>query len=310
MNSGSRLASEEKPPQQSATLSLLPVIYAASSVLTGIITTGIFNPIDRALYLAVVEKRSFLNAANFQAPYQGCFQAMLQKCIFGSLYYISQDALKTTLHPYLVNQLKTPEVFANLSLGLLAGSLNGILSNPMSAVKYTTWGDDNRKYLPTAKEMWKTNRFKPFIRGTRATVYREMAFGSVYEIFRNQLRSQFIAPETAQTTHTSGVLTIGFACNTLSAVFATVAASPFNYARNMQYKVPLQTTAPTVKTILSTAYKEASKERKTVIGKANFFATKFQIGWGTARAGVGMAVGQILFDETKRALTKQLKPKR
>ncbi|HSW70516.1 MAG TPA: hypothetical protein VLH77_00880 [Gammaproteobacteria bacterium] len=302
--------SEAKPPtsenQQAhpALPSSQTLIYFLSSLSTGVITTGIFNPMDRALYLAIIKKRPLWVKANFVSPYQGCLSAMGQKSIFGSLYYITQDQAKIHLQPYLLTQLHSGEVVANIGVGCFAGSIHAIFSNPLNSVKYQTWGDDEACYLKTAQKMWKMKQLEPFIRGTRATIYRGITFGSIYEVLRNLLR-QKLNPEETQKPQNK-LMTVDFAANTTSAILSTIAASPFNYARNIQYKMPLQQPAPTVKEILISTHKESKTQNKTLLSRINFFSKTFQLGWGTVRVGVGIATGQIIFDEAKKQFTKHL----
>ena len=50
-----------------------PVILA-SGFTSGLIVTGVLNPYDRALYLSIINQRSFLDARNWRMPFQGLGQ--------------------------------------------------------------------------------------------------------------------------------------------------------------------------------------------------------------------------------------------
>jgi hypothetical protein len=48
---------------------------------SGLVITALLNPYDRALYLAQIKARPFLNWDNFRLPYQGVSQTIVQRSI-------------------------------------------------------------------------------------------------------------------------------------------------------------------------------------------------------------------------------------
>lgn len=279
--------------------------YFVSSLITGVISTGVFNPIDRGLYLAVTEKRPFLSRKNFISPYQGAWQAMVQKCTVGNTYYIVQNELEAQLRPYMLTHMKANELAINISTGLISGTVNAIINNPANTIKYQTWNGDKQKYFKTVHSLWLANGLKSFSRGTNPTIYRDAVFGVVYEVSRQYLHSQIDSVTKIQAPQNS-LISWGFACNALSGMFATLIASPFNYARNMQLKVQPSEKAPSTYESLNALYKEAKLKNSSYLERAGFFANKCQLGWGTARSGVGMAVGQTVFRKSRKLVDEYL----
>ncbi|WP_419419192.1 MC/SLC25 family protein [Legionella sp. D16C41] len=286
------VALENHPPVKQETQKSFNVSFV-SGLATGSLLAGVFNPWDRALYLAIKEIRPFLSKENFTAPYQGFSQALLQRAFLGGIYYIAQSQLNQSIYPYLRNQLEVSEPVAQFAVGAVAGSISACLTNSISAVKFHTWGQENRSFFSSAREMAKAGGFKPFVKGTGATMARDIAFGGTYEVMRKMLYDSF-AKENS-TTNSKDNSSLKFLCNMASAGAATVISGPLNFARNIQYATPPNQKPPTTFAVLRSLWREA-KTYETPLNKARFFQDRIKVGWGTARVAVGMTVGQTFFD--------------
>jgi hypothetical protein len=272
-------------------------IDAVSGLLTGAICSGLFNPWDRALYLSVVNKRPFLSFENFTNPYHGLSQAVVQRAFLGGLYFVIQGQLKSYLHPYLRSNIGMTEPAAQFCIGLIAGSANGVLTNGISAAKYHTWGDEGRTFFSSVYDMWTNGGYKPFIKGTAATVSRDAVFGSTYEVLRHLMYAQAKkfnddAPQTK------------FLCDSLAAGTATIASGPFNYVRSMQYATPPNQQSPSLSKVLKDVWLESNNYSYQFLGRVNFFQERFRVGWGTVRVAIGMGFGQWLFGVTRKKLAE------
>jgi hypothetical protein len=272
-------------------------IDVASGLIAGMSSSGLFNPWDRGLYLSVKYNRPFLSMQNFKSPYQGFSQSLVQRAFLGSVYYIAQGELKSYLFPYLHKQLGFSQTFSQFSVGLAAGSIGGVLTNSVSAVKYHTWGQENASFRSSVREMASLGGIKPFFKGTTATVTRDMIFGSTYEMLRGLMNNtNDTIPKNKNQAH------LEFIHNASAAGIATMVSGPFNYVRNMQYATPPNLKPPSMYDALSTVWNEAKVQQPSFLGRLSFFQQRFRIGWGTARVAVGMAVGQKLFDWTQEQL--------
>lgn len=165
-------------------------IDVASGLIAGVANSGLFNPWDRALYLSVKYHRPFLSWENFTAPYQGFSQALVQRAFLGSIYFIAQGELNTYMFPYLNQNLGLNPTAAQFYVGMAAGSIGGAMTNSISAVKYHTWGKENASFRSSVYDMWTHGGYKPFIKGTTATMTRDMVFGSTYEMLRHLMKNQ------------------------------------------------------------------------------------------------------------------------
>jgi hypothetical protein len=93
-----------------------------------------------------------------------------------------------------------------------------------------------------------------------------------------------------------------FYCNFLDTIVSAIASSPFNYARTIQYATPPHEKPLFITQILHSVWNQ-SKAMPTIMERMGFFQNQFRIGWGTARVGAGMAVGQAVFDGIKSRLS-------
>lgn len=272
-----------------------------SGLTAGVTCAGLFNPWDRALYLSVTKQRPFLLWENFKSPYHGFWQTVTQRTFQGGIYYFFQGEMSNYLYPSLRSQFGFSDPVAQFCVGLAAGSISGVLTNSIAAVKYHTWGHEQRSFISSVKEMWVQGGASSFFKGTHATVIRDTVFGSTYEVLRTLMRAQYRAKHTDDAGSKFQGMEIIF--NGTAAGLATMLSSPFNFARNMQYATPPDTKPPTIYQSLQNVWMESRLAADKPWDRLLFFQRRFRIGWGAARTAVGMAVGQKLFDMTRSTLS-------
>ena len=265
-------------------------IHLISGLITGVLVAGLFNFWDRALYLSVSNQRNFLLKANFQAPFQGILQAIIQRTLLGGLYFTLQGEASTYLEAPLRHQLHMNETLFRCVVGLVAGSMSGGLTNGISVIKYHQWGHDERSFYSSLQEIWTKGGAKTFFHGINATMTRDVVFGSTYETLRTSLRKQNAHFEANP-----------LLCNILAGSLATLVSGPFNYVKNIQYSIAPGEKNPPMISLLNQFCVQLF-EQKTHLERLSFFQQKLRIGWGTARVGVGMGVGQWIFDHIKSTL--------
>lgn len=115
-----------------------PQIYAVSGFTSGLLQAAIFNPWDRALYLSVKNHNKFLSIQNFRNPYQGFSQSIFSRVLSGGSFFPLMDLLE----PLVAQKLGIKQgSAANKTLaGNMAGAINGVCINFLTAIKYETWG--------------------------------------------------------------------------------------------------------------------------------------------------------------------------
>jgi len=55
--------------------------------ITGCISTVLFNPMDRALYLMVKDRKSFFDITVWKHPYLGVRRVLIELCIFFIFFF-------------------------------------------------------------------------------------------------------------------------------------------------------------------------------------------------------------------------------
>jgi hypothetical protein len=265
-----------------------PVDYSSllCGLLAGVAQAGIFNPYDRALYLSVRDHRPFLSWENFKSPYTGFFQSIGGRALSGGLYFPLEHFFLRLMDPEVYDK---SEPKLNFAAGTAAGAVNACVLNPLSAIKYKTWGREvNRGMWTEAFGMLrKSGSLRPFGNGLAPTLYRDVVFGGLYTWLRLQMQWWFSLPPHQQ-----------WQANLVAAALATVASGPFNYVRNIQYstssaKIPHGTWQVLTDLARQTMTLESAK---TVGGKLRYLQQRLRIGWGTARVACGMTFGHAVYD--------------
>lgn len=269
-----------------------------AGTVNGAVIAGLFNPWDRALYLSVTARRPFFHVLNWKHPYQAFGSAMMQRTIAQGLWFPLNDAL---LELVLGNQTTPATAMQSFIAGNAAGAINGLLLNPLSAVKYQCWGSgEPLPVLLVAKRMFADSgrSLLPFVRGTCATVVRDVVFGGSFALVKFGLTELQAGVDDE---HRARPLMSSMSASLIAGGCATVLSGPFNYARNMQYATPSSVRrAPSSLSLLRDLFARARLEPFPLV----FLQTQLRLGWGTARVAVGMMVGWEVYGRTKHWLDR------
>jgi Mitochondrial carrier protein len=260
-------------------------------LLAGIAQAGVFNPYDRALYLSVRDNRKFLHPINWYNPYTGFVQSISGRAIQGGLYFPLEHYFLHTLNDRYSNTSKSKDGDPRLNFlaGTAAGAVNAVLLNPISAVKYKTWGREvNNGIFHEVIGMIRKSGFsiRPFYNGVIPTVMRDVVFGGTYTWLRLQIKIWFSLSNQQQ-----------WMGNFVAAGLATILSGPFNYVRTIQFATRSHEIAPSTIHILKNLMNETlSKDHETVFSRLQFLQNKLRIGWGTARVAIGMAFAHSVYN--------------
>jgi len=178
-------------------------------------------------------------------------------------------------------------VHRSFTVGLVAGSLNGFILNPLASIKYHNWGlGADFTWRGTIVHAWKLGGLSPFFKGISATVSRDAIFGTSYEVGRQYLFTLMPSLCTDQRWI--------FVSNMAAAALATIVSSPFNYVRSMQYATPPDQSPRRAWPQLLRLWENA---KKAECGIPSYLQQRLRIGWGTARVAVGMGLAQFIFSK-------------
>jgi Mitochondrial carrier protein len=284
----------------------------------GVIQAGLFNPMDRALYLSIKNEVPFLTWANFQHPYQGFLQSLGHRAISGGLYFplehFFMNLLSGTQQFHLVdNNTRTrnnrdrscssntsnsnnsqrlrkdhpASSFHHFVAGMAAGTVNALITNPIAAVKYKTWSREVKRGIGTEiLHMLHQGGIRPFFNGLIPTVLRDVVFGGCYTFLRLEIHYRLELKDDEYQ----------WMANMVAAAVGTIVSGPFNLARNVQYGTHSHVIADPVTRVLRNFVNEA-RQRPTIWEQCRYIQNRLRLGWGTARVAMGVAFGHAMYDQ-------------
>jgi len=289
-----------------------PAILFASGFAAGIAVTSLLNPVDRALFLSVSQRRAFLHPSNWRQPFQGLGQSVVSRAVSTGLWFpLERLALNMLQQQRWANS--TP-ILAAAAAGQTAGLANAVLLSPLAFVKYQTWGlsDVKQSFRGTARQIYRTafdvcrvdSYARPmlprceisaigiFFRGLPATLLRDAAFGTAFGGVRHEARCFVEGHEWLRKHAPLG--TLRFAADFTAAGAATALSAPLNYARNRQFGAKLTEATPSTMMAVRSLLREATSQPSWRDG-ASLFLMRTNLGWGTLRVAGGMAVTSAIF---------------
>lgn len=280
----------ESKRQQQRSFSTLT---AAPAMLSGAVLAVLFNPYDRALYLRVHHVRPFFHKENWRTPFQGFANAAVYRTVCSGSYLIWQDTGRYVLDCTAPGVLDASPSMCGAAVGLFAGTINGLLLNHPQLIKYRMWTDGSGTFMSVTARILRTGGVRLLFRGVRVSVARDAVFGVVYEVLRS---SSLPAVDSANTTETSS-----FIRNVTAAGIASCCSAPFNYCRNIAYGAPSHSTPLGTRQLLRLLWVQC-KQRSTPLERLRFLNSRCNLVWGTLRVGLGMGVGQGMFQWFKAHL--------
>jgi hypothetical protein len=112
-------------------------------LVSGLAQAILFNPWDKALYLSVKHVRPFIAWSNFEKPFAGLAQTVIQRTISSGLYFPMEEIFSHLLQAREQNSSVKP--WATLLAGTLAGMVNGVIMNPFTRIKVSV----SHRFLPS-----------------------------------------------------------------------------------------------------------------------------------------------------------------
>jgi len=252
--------------------------------ISGLVQASVFHPWDRALYLSQTERRSFLHGSNWNYPFQGISQTLALRIISASIFFPLEETLAPVAATICGNQN-----LAQFVAGNAAGGISAAAINPIQAIRAATFSkmdknpNSNPHFFNTAKEMAAKGGIRPFLRGIRPTVGRDLVFGGFFSFLRRDFTSRISSAE-----HPPNPV-LCFACDIAAATLATTFSSPFNYARNIMYSSPPGVRELKTMTLIGGLFKKAARQRN-VWQSMVFLQNNLKIGVATLRVAFSMAL--------------------
>mmetsp|Transcript_20122 Transcript_20122/g.33226 ORF Transcript_20122/g.33226 Transcript_20122/m.33226 type:complete len:287 (-) Transcript_20122:2045-2905(-) len=258
-------------------------------VAAGAMQAGIFNPWDRALFLSHINHRPFLSRENFVRPYEGFHQSVFHRVVTGGMYFPVEDLVRTKLPK------KHGEIAHNFFVGTIAGSVIAILTNPLAAIKYQSWGSEHKGMMVrTALHMLEHGGLRVFLRAIDTTILRDMLWGGAFAMLRHEFPRHFFNEDTEIDLNQPGV--VSFVSNMVAAGFATVLSAPLNYARNLQYGKNVKRKTTSKWKIFTKLWHDSRQHAiDTKTSRTGFVARRLAIGFGTLRVALGLGFSSQVY---------------
>lgn len=236
-------------------------------IVTGIISSLVFNPIDRALFLRIREQKSFFNRALWTNPYQGVSKAAYSKVVGYGVYFSIYDICRDRHSVF----------FSSMATALSTTCLTHVF-NVHKAYQWSHLdGSISKGVVALAREQG----IRFFFRGIFYTALRDCLFTGLYF----SLSSRFNPDKN-------------FTANVLIASSASAVSSPVNYMRSRMF-FNFKETGVTFNRV----FKELKQDmllKNSVSEKIVFLAyNRFDIGLGTLRVGGGIALADWMYRSLK-----------
>lgn len=306
------------------------------ALLSGAVQAALFNPYDRALYVRVKYRRKkFLDWRNFDRPFQGFLNASFYRTTVSGGYFLWQDIVRIAIErffPARFHDASSPQ-FNGALIGLLAGSLNGFLLNPLQIVKFRMWNSGSSaeamNFWRTARQLFREGGSHIFFRGCLTTVVRDCVFGVTYESVRRMNYGDIVfSPpneKSAGEQQAARCDKASLLSNMSAALCASILSSPFNFVRSVVYStapgatpvnavflyralanqlkfvyrfgesyVDLASMTPDKRIYVAAHHRIVPRQYYPKAAWA-WFNSRLNIGWGSLRIGLGMGMSQNLF---------------
>lgn len=167
-----------------------------SGIYTGIISSIIFHPIDKIIFIYSLKNKSVFD---WKKLYQGSLNTISTRIITSGLYYSYLDHYSNITN----NKYK---------VALLTSFICSITS-PIQYIKFNRWYN-NLSTIETIKLIYNLNGLIGFTRGAIPLIIRDVIFNSIYLNYKQK------------NNHTMNLLVI---------TSGIIIASPFNLIKNKQY---------------------------------------------------------------------------
>ena len=169
------------------------------SLITGVIQSVIFNPIDKAIYTSIINNNNILSYNNWKKPFSGLFNGVYVKIITGGLYY------------YLIDYTNHLNIYYS---SIVISLITAIIVNPFNVIRFNSYIQNISTYN-SFNIIYMNYNIKFCIIGIEALIIRDFIFNVIYLSYKNNnnylLYNSFI---------------ICIAC---------IISSPFQYIKNIKY---------------------------------------------------------------------------
>jgi len=211
-------------------------------------------------------------------------QTLALRIISASIFFPLEETLAPLAETFCGNKN-----LAQFVAGNAAGGISAAAINPIQAIRAATFSkmdknpSSNPHFLNTAREMALKGGIRPFLRGIRPTVGRDLVFGGFFSFLRRDFTNRISTGDLPPNPF------LCFACDIAAATIATTFSSPFNYARNIMYSSPPGVRELRTMTLIGGLFKKAARQ-PNFLQSLIFLQNNLKIGVATLRVAFSMAL--------------------
>lgn len=252
-----------------------------SGVATGMVSSVVFHPFDKVLYQMnranETTKVSILTTRLWTSPFQGVSQTTYGRLIGYGLNLPLYDFYKSLFLPYTSH--------ASICSAIVTSLNTAALTHWVSIIKIWQFNNNiSGPALQHAQRMKAQYGVSIFFRGMPYTCLRDSLFAGIFFPL-----SEKYNPNK------------DFDKDMVIATLASAIGAPVNYARNEIF-FNLTQKPRSLRSLLQKLGNELS-EKKTLSSKVNHLLfTRFCLGFGTARVGIGMAFARTTYEYIQEQL--------
>jgi hypothetical protein len=266
-----------------------------AGLVSGLSNAGLFNWYDKALYESMKHNRPFLHLDNFRNPWQGFQAAIVGRVLSYGMFFPIAESCENFYKSYSDN----PEIVRFLS-SQSTGMLICLPLAPISAIKYRMWGS-HHGYIDTSIKMYHHGGMVPFFQGIVPTLWRDCCWASAFVFTKHHGVELVRSFDFGEGSYAALIKSsCEFSAVTMAGMIATAASSPFNYVRNLVYSSHHSKKIPGVWKSIGILFCEARTQRE--MSYFGFLQHRLNVGFGTARVAIGMAVSNKIYEYSKSGI--------
>lgn len=249
-----------------------------NGITTGLITSLIFNPFDKIIYLQIINKSNFFNkklwfpynsyTKNIIYLFHGSNLALTNKIISSGIYFTLLDYLMC-----ISKKLSHNEKTQNICTSIILGITTGTLTNPLNIVKYYSWTQNDNNIRYNIIKIYEKKYVNGFMYGLNFIILRDTIFNYFYITYKknNLTYDMFL---------NSSIL---------------ILVSPINYIKNYKYYNVNLDKNNNIYEILKNLYNNI-KNQKGIKQKSIHLCNQLAIGYGTLVTSFRITFGQIIYN--------------
>lgn len=142
-----------------------------SGITTGIISSILFNPIDKAIYISTTKNISIFNRQAWHNSYKGTLNTILTRLITSGLYFSIIDNLSSK--------------HSIFETAVITSIVCNTFTNPIQLLKYHSWYN-NISFHDSFKFIYKTYGIRGFGIGYASILLRDICFNYSYLYFKKK----------------------------------------------------------------------------------------------------------------------------